>query len=415
MTKHILPIFLAAISVFMLASCLGSDDDETVYYDDTAITAFTLGTLNVSHLTKASDGITDSTYTTTLTGSDYHFSIDQLARTIYNTDSLPYGTDAAHVLVTISSKNSGTVILNLRNQSGADSLAYYSSSDSIDFTNPVRVRVYNMRGTAYREYTAQVNVHKEKADSFQWKATIIDGLENVDGKRFINLSNGNLVLVGTQDGAAVAYQKTASGWEKANSLVIPAYTPSYTANTCYAFMDGKIMKSTDNAATWVEDSIDDSAGNLPSSDACIIARPSPLGDGSYNLALIGNRDSRTVVWSKVEEKDNTSNPWTYYPADEYNTKTLPHLYNMRAIAYNDGILATGGDFTKMYYSQDNALTWATDTTYTLPGAFGLEATPFAFGVDAGNTMYISKDGSNEIWSGRLAKLGWKKEDNIFMK
>ncbi len=415
MTKHILPIFYAVISVFMLASCLGSDDNEIIYYDDTAITAFTLGTLDVYHVTKAKDGVTDSTYKTTLTGSNYRFSIDQMARTIYNNDSLPYGTDAAHVLTTISTKNSGAVILNLRDKSGEDSLAYYSSTDSIDFTSPVRIRIYNMTGTAYREYTAKINVHNEKPDTFQWKATSVEGMENVEGRRFVTLSNGNVFLVGTQDGATVAYQKNASGWEKVNNPTSPANILAQTDNCHYTFADGKIMKSTDNATTWVEDNIDDSADNLPSSDANIIATASPLNDGSYNLVLIGNRNGRTVVWSKVEEKDNNTNPWAYYPADEYNKKTLPYLANVKAVAYDGGILATGGNFSKVYFSQDHALTWSVDTTYTLPADFGLEPAPFAFVADTDNIMYISKDGSNKIWAGRLSRLGWKQEEYIFMK
>lgn len=415
MTKHILPIFYAVISVFMLTSCLGGDDDDIVYYDDTAITAFSLGTLNVYHVTKAKDGVRDSTYKTTLTGSNYRFSIDQVAHTIYNNDSLPYGTDAAHVLTTISTKNSGNVILNLYNKSGEDSLAYYSSTDSIDFTSPVRIRIYNMMGTAYREYSAKINVHKEKPDTFQWKATSVEGLENVDGRRFVTLNNGNVLLVGTQDGATVAYQKNTTGWEKVNNLTSPTNILAHTANCYYTFADGKIMKSTDNATTWVEDNIDDSADNLPSSDASIIATASPLNDGSYNLVLIGNRDGRTVVWSKVEERDNTTNPWAYYPADEYNKKTLPYLANVKAIAYDGGILATGGNFTNVYFSQDYALTWNVNATYELPADFGLDPAPFAFAADNDNIMYISKDGSNEIWSGRLARLGWKQKETIFMK
>ena len=99
---------LAAVcaALLTLASCLGSNDEVNyVYYDDTAITEFSLGSLNVYVHTKSSTG-SDSVYVTTVSGSNYDFYIDQSKNEIYNVDSLPYGTDVAHVLATISSKNS---------------------------------------------------------------------------------------------------------------------------------------------------------------------------------------------------------------------------------------------------------------------------------------------------------------------
>ena len=69
---------LLACSV-MLASCLGKDDDEVTYYDDTAITAFSLGTLKYNKRVNA-----DSVANTTLDCSGYKFYIDQQKRIIYN-------------------------------------------------------------------------------------------------------------------------------------------------------------------------------------------------------------------------------------------------------------------------------------------------------------------------------------------
>ena len=86
-----------------------TDDNDVVYYDDTAITSFSLGTMNRYVHTKSSTGA-DSVYKTTYSGSNYAFYIDQLTCEIYNVDSLPKGTDAAHVITTISTKNGGTAI-----------------------------------------------------------------------------------------------------------------------------------------------------------------------------------------------------------------------------------------------------------------------------------------------------------------
>lgn len=401
----------------MLSSCLSNDDeDDTTYYEDTAISGFTLGTLKVYHHTKAKDGVTDSTYTTSLTGSNYKFYIDQNNATIYNTDSLPKGTDAAHILATISTVNSGTAVLNLRSSNGQDSLAYYSSTDSIDFTNPVRVRVYNMRLTAYRDYTVTVNVHKEVADSFAWKSTTIEGLETVTNRRIYTTPNGSTYLFGYRNGAFVVYLKTDNGWEEQNWTTEPSIielggTPRYV----YTVRNDSVLRKDAYGNTWVKDSLDADASNLPNADANIISKESSVNEGTYNLILVGNRDGNTVVWSKVEESDNASNPWSFYNPDTYNRKTLPYLSNLRAVLYDGNILATGGDFTKVYYSPDNGLTWDTDDTYALPTEFGNTESHFAFGVDTNNIMYISKDGSNQIWSGRLARLGWKDQQTVFTR
>ena len=109
MTRKLLAFAVMLSAVLTLTSCLGDSDDEVIYPSDAAITSFTLGSLKC-YTTTSSKGV-DSTYTTILKGSDYHFMIDQVNRTIYNLDSLPYGTDIAHVLCTILSKSSSSIAI----------------------------------------------------------------------------------------------------------------------------------------------------------------------------------------------------------------------------------------------------------------------------------------------------------------
>ena len=138
---------------FLLASCLSDDNDNNfVYYDDTAITSFSLGTVNQYLHTLSSEG-EDSVYKVEITGSKYKFYIDQLKREIYNPDSLPAGTDAAHVICNVGSKNSGIVVIK---NVDSDTLSYYSSSDSVDFTQPREFRVYSVGGAYYRAYKVSV-------------------------------------------------------------------------------------------------------------------------------------------------------------------------------------------------------------------------------------------------------------------
>ena len=410
------PICIMLTAILTLSSCLSNDDnDDTTYYDDTAISSFSLGTLSVVNHTTAKDGVTDSTYTTSLTGSNYKFDIDQLSATISNADSLPAGTKVSAVLATIGTVNGGTAVLNLKSSTGKDSLVYYSSSDSIDFSNPVRVRVYNMRATAWREYTVTVNVHRERPDSFAWAKTEVEGLNDVKNRHFVTLSDGTIALLGQRDGADVAFTHDEKGWKETEVDDADTDALARTAAYKYAMRNGSIMRSPLGSAQWTAESIDDDASYLPTANANIIVRESAVNPGTYNLVLIGNNNGMTVVWSKVEESNNADNEWAFYPADDYNKKTLPYLANLTATGYDGGIIATGGDFSKVYFSPDNGLTWSQDTTYTLPTAFGRTATHVTITTDNNNIMYITRDGSDEIWSGRLARLGWAKNQTVFTR
>ena len=143
----------------LVTSCLKDDDTNNYqYYNDTAIVTFKLATVNRYIHTTSSTGA-DSVYKSTLS-DPVVFTIDQAQHKIYNTDSLQSDVDLNHILATVSSKNSGTVVINYPAEDGTDSLLYYSSSDSIDFEKLRDLRVYAQDGSAYRSYQVTINVHK---------------------------------------------------------------------------------------------------------------------------------------------------------------------------------------------------------------------------------------------------------------
>ena len=417
MNKLFSYIFVTIASSLTLTSCLSdSNDTDLTYYTDTAITSFTLGTLNLTNYTKTSDGLKDSTYTTTFSASDYKFDIDQKTQTISNADSLPKGTDVKHVLTTINTANSGTVILVLKAKAdGKDSLAYYSSTDSIDYSEPVRMRVYNMLGTAYREYKVSVNAHKESENEFGWKPGSITGYDGLENRQFVTY-DGKLYLTGLNDGKEKTFGCNITSWDKADD--VPSKAGNVIGSTDkyrYAITNGKLMRAPIGSDTWTEEKIDDDASLLPNESVSFIAAPMTVDPSINNLLIIGNSNGKTVRWSKVEDDGDNSQTWMYYNDDEYQKKPLPYLANMKAVLYGDSIVATGGDFTQVYTSPDWGLTWNKSTLLQLPNDFGREPDKFDMAVDKNNVLYITRDGASNVWFGRLSQLGWTKRQELFTK
>ena len=70
----------------------------------------------------------------------------------------------------------------------SESLKYFYSTDSTDFSVPRDFNVYSNSGVAYRKYTVRVNVHKENAEDFVWKKMTTDNaLAGLVGMRAVAL------------------------------------------------------------------------------------------------------------------------------------------------------------------------------------------------------------------------------------
>ena len=100
-----------------------------------------------------------------------YFSIDLVKGLIFNADSLPYQTKVTRLVPVVTTPDGASLIeLNVTRENGTDTVYDYlnHSTDSIDFTNPVRMRVVSQDGTTERNYTITVNVHQIKSDSLNW-------------------------------------------------------------------------------------------------------------------------------------------------------------------------------------------------------------------------------------------------------
>ena len=431
---------LSFATVCMMSSCLGDNDDtEIVSYDDAAITGLTLGTLK--RYTKTNSG---KDTTVTIKGSDYVLHIDHYSGTITNApDSLPIGTDLKKIVfASVSALNNSASNVVWKSLT-SDSVKFFSTADSLDFSQPRVLYVFSSSGNFFKKYKVDIVAHKEIADTIIWNNINIDNdIKNYTSVK-AGVCNNNLVVLG----------KTASGSEfktfvdgslkKTRSFSANA-TMTTDGNTIYVTDGGviysssdaknwntvsadvksvlgvcgkemfamsnanKLMMSLDNGVSWKNDNIDDDAKFIPSSDINFVSSSANSNADIKRAFVIGNSsaNSKTAeVWSKVVE-DNTDKDqsWLYQNFNESNNHYLPRLSNLSVAEYDNNMLAIGGKCDKLYYSIDCGICWKENKNIKLPKEFSASTASIA--VDDDYFIWIVCTGSGQVWKGRLNKMGW---------
>ena len=344
MKKYIHVLCAALTCVVLYTSCMNSDDNNSaVVYDDMAITGFRLTSINrlVHSTTKAGK---DTVVKKTL-ANPVPFTINQETYEIYNVDSLPYGCDTKRVLATISSKNNGQIMIK---SFVGDTLSFYRSTDSIDFSKPRVLEVYTSDLKAYRSYTVEVNVRQYDNSTMQWERVTLDELPD--------------------------YGDDADEWEDIMAKEELRKFIGEGTVEAYAFdYDNKIMVSKDDGATWVPDSVDGDASLLPTQSSAFVSIPFGVNDSTDYQLMVGSCEkekTESVVWRKIAEFGYDYDPckWVQIPSDPRNDYYLPKLEHISLLYYNGLILAIGSD-KKIYQSRDKGITWKTSKAYTLPEGF----------------------------------------------
>lgn len=474
MKRILLPFVILFSVIFLCASCLDDGNEtEFIFADDTAISAFSLGTLNRHTTVKSSTG-EDSAVVVTVTGSKYKFYIDQVKREIYNADSLPVGTDNKHVICEITSKNSGVIVIK---DIDSDTLRYYNSSDSIDFSEPREISVFDMAGTGKRTYKVSVNVHKEYADTVYWslmgtepslaRLTAMKAVEN-NGMIFVFGTDGtathiyhtdaadghswrqatpnfNMVIaaadysnVAVKDGmiymlcgSQLLKSADADNWEKVSDVAGVARLVGAGSRRLYALDGNGGIVSSDDGVAWTAETLDGDARMLPDRDINFAVLPLRTNAQTERVIMTGNHsdmldatDTTAVVWSKVEEyaPNSENHSWTYY--DNVVKNVLPRLENLVMTCYDGRLAAFGGDemdggkvkaFAQMYFSPDNGLSWHNDSRFRFPKDFAGSKSSFAFVAGPDNFLWIICGETGQVWRGRLSQLGWANDQTSFTK
>ena len=433
MKRKFLAFILLVTAGLSLSSCLDSTDGTTniVYSHDTAITDFSLGKMD--KFGKKKDGVGDSLLRGVVDGSTFSFTIDQANHEIYNLDSLPVNTRIAAVLATISAKNSSYIQINYVKQEpvnegeSTDSLVWYSSTDSIDFTKTKEkaIRVYAQDASAYADYKVKLNVHTQRPDTFVWQSLAQTNAElaALTGMKAVSVG-GKVVLVGKNaDGALKMFQsKNGKQWETVataadlgsnavvnvvefdNSLyVLNPETHQLLKSTdaanwtlvgtfaslkqligagskyLYAYSGNAegvtgISVSTDKGTSWTAEQIDADAKYLPVSNVNMSYSTVRSTKDAENVLLIGNRnttektDTIAMVWNRTIDFSGNSNvggKWNFVEYDNNQPYKMPKLDQLVVAKADEGYIALGSD-EKWYESVDGGLSWKVDTMIVMP-------------------------------------------------
>ena len=257
----------------LFASCLGNDDDtETANYADMAITQFTLSALNRYTASTSTTTGNDTILKTAVTASNYYMAIDQLNLRIYNQELLPVGTDLKHVLVSITTKNSGVVAIKSLT---SDSLRWYSSTDSIDFTQPRTFRVFAINGKGSRDYVVTLTASETTGTTFEWqrKAQRPD-LQGWTSDRLVAFADSvALVSEGTLVKGTTAYRINGGmleqsadllSWQSVGSATNLLQLVAQGTKELFALTtDGKMVHTYNDGLTWEEETLDADPSLLP--------------------------------------------------------------------------------------------------------------------------------------------------------
>lgn len=456
----LIAVLFAATSI--MTSCLDNDVEQITYTSETSITGFSLGTLNIDRMGKDKNGL-DSPYVDTLDCSNYPFTIDQINRTITNKDSLPVGTHIDKVITSIT-YDAGMLGYTPK---GSDHDTIWTSTDSIDFTDPVEFRVYAYSGVEGKPYKVTINVHKQEPDTISWKkfdnsfsagslseqkAVYANGKVYVFGKNgngthieFSDVSNDNpnsWTPVATNITNIDTYSATAwagniyflAGTNKQlykldvnSNDVTPVGTETFgmliggndTKEELYAVING--VSHTYKNGVWTEDANPFTLFPAGKPFFSNTTTASYNSDITTTIVLCNNpgttdNDTTTLVFNRM----SSDNKWE----KRIQNLPLPNLENVTMIYYDGKLYAFGGGygeikpFSQFYCSTDNGLCWRPVTEcMAFPAEFSELYTAHSKNYSCAVTPKLESETSrgNFIWivwedgsicRGRINRLGF---------
>ncbi|MDO4802872.1 MAG: DUF6242 domain-containing protein, partial [Prevotellaceae bacterium] len=216
MIKNIKYLFSLLIILTTSVSCLSDKENITNVNNDAALASFYLQSVKAWNHTISSTG-GDSVYSVMKSATNYKFDIDHINGIVFNRDSLLKSYDVSQVLCNASAYQNGIVAYRIEQD---DTIYAFSSTDTIDFTNPVEFRVYPSDGSGiYRKYSVSLNVHKETGDSVKW--TFMGNIPDLACEKIRTFCLENKLYAFCSNGATTNIFVSNNGisWDKLNPSI----------------------------------------------------------------------------------------------------------------------------------------------------------------------------------------------------
>ncbi len=158
----------AVVTLLLLTSCLGDNEQEYVVTNayNTVVTSFSL---------VANSNVADNLGSYQFTVDNYGLSDERLHQNfpndgiIFNPDSLPYGTVADSVKVTVNYTAPDSVYFQLYSLDGIlRQYSDYTRDSALYFASFPDARLRVVKGGLKRTYHIKINVHRVDGDSIKW-------------------------------------------------------------------------------------------------------------------------------------------------------------------------------------------------------------------------------------------------------
>lgn len=465
MKFRIARLLAVVISALSVVSCNFGDEQEIDYETVSMITEFAFNEdikvydkYYVLDKSGKDSLVIDTTY---ISKEDCKFTIDQNNKQIYNVDSLPYGTDVTAMKATIDYK--GYNLSRVLREEGEELIdTVFSNTDQVDYTKPVRFKVYAQVINVTDVYTVDVRVHKVDPDKMEWKKVFdsFSGGEVTGEQRSVLFGNKIYTYAEVAGYDAAVYVTDASGtpsWTRnyvtageklnINSACVYGgyiYMTSVSGNvyrsadgvawtrhnalgggikTFVGAMDyeggrrlialgtdgaGRVFKVTDDGETWNGTTAQVPA-TFPEDCFSCFERRSKTNSSINNFYAMGREPELGAI------SDTASFSWFTLDGIEWSDmKTnyvlrLPKMTKPTYIYYGDETLAFGTgpkySFNSFYRSEEYGLVWREcEDDPELPEAFNGRGMYSAL-VDNDNYIWViwssSEKNSDEVWRGKL--------------
>lgn len=449
--------FLALLAApILFVSCLKGDEEVLDPY--AAITAFSVNNFKVWYHDINING-NDTLVYRTESGTMYPMTIDQLNNRIYNVDSISHGAVVNRLLLNIES--TGYVYYSKKRADGTYVDTIWSSSDSIDLSEPLKFKIMSPDSKYIREYDVRLNVHKIHPDSMSWAKTDTIGFtalkeqtsvirqdsiylfgkdamgipvlvtrsieKNTGWSAPVELQgvvadawNANVIqyeglMYMVQDGE-LYLSANGSDWTKSQTTerfrsLISQSNSEYSEGVCWALSEsGDILKSA-NMTDW--EVYQTSVASFPSRNISMICYPLKSNPQILRTVLVGIDDNELLsasVWTRL----STDSVWTKAAPSSTNNKILPKLEGMSLIRYDEDLYAFGEGMMTFYQSKDNGVTWRDCSLFSddysswnrymkFPFELVSQRAKFTSVTDSNNVIWIMTE-TGQVWRGGINRL-----------